>query len=590
MWLGDASAGGPTWIQYDFDRVYKLYDVHVWNYNTIYEAFVGFGVKDVTIEYAADANDWTVLGDYEIGRASDLADYAGMTIDLGGIAARSVRMNISSSWGGEAKYGLGEVRFSYIPVNAREPQPASGTTGLDPSVVLSWRAGREAASHQVSLGTDQEAVANDLALFDTVAANTYDLGSVSLGTTYYWKIDEVNEAQTPSVWASDVWSFTTRPYTAIDNFESYTDDEGSRLFDIWLDGYGVATNGSLVGHESPPYAEKTISHAGQSMPLYYGNTAGVANSEAELAFTAAQDWTANGADTLSLWFRGDPIGFVESSAGLVVMNGIGTDIWGTADQGRFVYKQLTGNATIVARVDHLDATDPWAKAGVMIRQVLGPGSSWAVALASAANGVHFQARLTLGASAVSDTSLTLPEEQTAAAVPVWVKLERVGSQFNAYYATDEAPTTWIANPWNPQTVEMADPVYIGLAVTSHNASAVTQAVFSNIATTGNVTGAWQSASLTVDQPEGNGVDTFYVAVEDSAGQKATLTHPDPYAVGAGVWTQWLVPLSDISAAGVNTESVKKFSIGVGDATKPSQNASGVMYIDDIEVGHPIPTP
>ncbi|MBN2129571.1 MAG: DNRLRE domain-containing protein, partial [Sedimentisphaerales bacterium] len=101
MWLGDATAGGPVWLRYDFDRVYKLYDVHVWNHNNAYEMAIGFGAKSVTIEYATDADDWTVLGDFEIARAPGLDTYTGMTIDLGGIAAKSVRININSNWGGQ---------------------------------------------------------------------------------------------------------------------------------------------------------------------------------------------------------------------------------------------------------------------------------------------------------------------------------------------------------------------------------------------------------------------------------------------------------------------------------------------------------
>ena len=62
------------------------------------------------------------------------------------------------------------------------------------------------------------------------------------------------------------------------------------------------------------------------------------------------------------------------------MSGIGTDIYGTADQGRFVYKQLTGDGSIIARVDSVANTNPWAKAGVMIRATLDAGSAYAFLL------------------------------------------------------------------------------------------------------------------------------------------------------------------------------------------------------------------
>ena len=56
--------------------------------------------------------------------------------------------------------------------------------------------------------------------------------------------------------------------------------------------------------------------------------------------------------------------------GTFTVNGGGVDIWGTSDQFRFVYQQLTGNGEIIARVTSLTNTDPWAKAGVMVREDL----------------------------------------------------------------------------------------------------------------------------------------------------------------------------------------------------------------------------
>ncbi|MBN2133111.1 MAG: hypothetical protein JW741_26660, partial [Sedimentisphaerales bacterium] len=306
MWLGDAPNGEPVWIQYDFDRVYKLYDVHVWNYNSTFESLLGFGAKDVTIEYATEPNEWAVLGDFEVAKAPG-APYAGVVIDLGGLAARSIRIKINSNWGSQAKFGLSEVRFSYVPVYAREPKPAAGATRVDPSVVLNWRAGREADLHRVYFGTDEEAVAAGTVLVDALADNSFDPGSLNFGQTYYWRIDEVNEAAMPSLWQGDVWDFATQEYLPVDDFEGYTDDDGNRLFDFWLDGYEITTNGSVVGYEDRPYAERTITHSGgQSMPFSYDNTGTATYSEATRTFDEPQDWTRNGIGRLALYFYGYP--------------------------------------------------------------------------------------------------------------------------------------------------------------------------------------------------------------------------------------------------------------------------------------------
>ena len=72
----------------------------------------------------------------------------------------------------------------------------------------------------------------------------------------------------------------------------------------WFDGFdNPAVNGSVVGHENPPFAEQTIVHKGnQSMPMTYDNAVG--KSEATLTLTSNRDWTVNGVNTLVIWFRG----------------------------------------------------------------------------------------------------------------------------------------------------------------------------------------------------------------------------------------------------------------------------------------------
>jgi hypothetical protein len=146
----------------------------------------------------------------------------------------------------------------------------------------------------------------------TVTETSHGPLSLDLGQTYYWKINEVNLAETPTTSEGEVWNFATREFIVIDDFESYndldpTDSESNRIFNAWIDGYEQPTNGSLVGYENPPFTEQGIVHGGdQSMPFFFSNTGGAANSEAELTLSPAQDWTQNGVKTLSLWFRGDP--------------------------------------------------------------------------------------------------------------------------------------------------------------------------------------------------------------------------------------------------------------------------------------------
>ncbi len=307
MWLSAPEATKSAWIQYAFDKLYKLDRMLVWNSNQTMEPFLGFGAKAVTIEYSADASTWNKLGDFEFARATGLPTYtANTTVDFAGATAKFVRLTITSNWGGVvSQYGLSEVRFYQIPVVAGYPSPTSGTTGLAPHVALSWRPGREAGTNDIFLGTD----ATNLTKVASTVSATYET-DLALGQTYYWKVVEVNNAKTPSSWEGPVWSFSTTRFLILDDFETYNDLEGkgTRIYETWIDGYGTTTNGAQVGYLQAPFAETTIFFAGrQSMPFFYDNTsAKVTYSEAVRTFDTAQDWTKYGCKGLSLYFFGDP--------------------------------------------------------------------------------------------------------------------------------------------------------------------------------------------------------------------------------------------------------------------------------------------
>jgi len=338
MWLSSAEPLG-AWIEYEFDMVYKLHQMWVWNSNQTVESLLGFGFKDVAIEYSTNGTDYTTLGTtHEFARAPGTAGYAhNTTIDFGGAAAKYVRLTAASNWGGiMPQYGLGEVRFFCIPVHARNPYPDSEATDVDVDVVLSWRAGREAASHNVYFSADEQAVIDETISPVSIPAigsyANYDAGELELDQTYYWKVNEINDAETPTSWEGDLWDFTTNDFVVVDDFESYTDFEPHRIFDTWIDGLGVPTNGSHVGYAEPPFAEQTIVHSGsQSMPLFYDNTGVVTYSEAERTFDPAQNWTQAGAATLVLYFHG-----TEGNTGQLYVNVNGTKVAYDGNPGNLV--------------------------------------------------------------------------------------------------------------------------------------------------------------------------------------------------------------------------------------------------------------
>jgi hypothetical protein len=312
MWLSGMGDANPS-IQFEFDREYKLDQLWVWNSNQLIEAFVGLGAKDVQIETSTNNTDWTPLDNISrFAQAPGAPDAThGTVVDFGGVMARSVRITINSGWGPMPQYGLSEVRFFYIPTYAREPIPVSGAVTDDVNVVLTWRPGRGAAGHEVYLGTEPDA----LILINTVTENRIDLSTRDLqyGTTYYWRINEVNSTADPASYEGDVWSFSTPTSFIVDGFDQYNDN-CERIFFKWLDGIGhngsedcdVAAydgngSGSMVGNASAPFAERAISISGSSLPLFYDNSTGMSEATLELN---SQDWSAGGIQSLSLFFHG----------------------------------------------------------------------------------------------------------------------------------------------------------------------------------------------------------------------------------------------------------------------------------------------
>ncbi len=323
MWLSDEAS--PKWIQYEFDKAYKVDQLWVWNANQMIEAFVGFSAKNVTIEYSLDGQTWTALeGVPEFSRGGGVPTYAANTVvDFGGIEAKFVRLTINSNWGGVAKQvSLSEVRFYYVPVQARSPVPADGAKDVGLDAQMNWRPGREATSHQVFFGADEAAVAAGTAPSATVTGHSYTPASMTFGTRYFWRVDEIGG---DGPYEGPVWNFTTQEFALIEDFEAYTDEEGSRIYEYWLDGIAdTVYGGSMVGYMEAPFAERVIVRGGrQSMPLAYDNTKAPYFSEAVREFDSVQNWTGSGAGELCVWTRG-----TVTEAGLAPMYVIVTDSTG----------------------------------------------------------------------------------------------------------------------------------------------------------------------------------------------------------------------------------------------------------------------
>ena len=460
---------------------------------------------------------------------------------------------------------------------------------------LRFSPGDQATEHDVYFGTDQAAVEN---------ANSSDTSGIYRGRQpgatysptesldwgtgpYYWRIDEINPDTT--ITQGSVWSFTVADHLIIDDFESY-DAEDNQIWFSWHDGLGYGTagtadyfagngTGAAVGDENTSsYTEHTIVHSGgKSMPLSYNNNKqGFARySEIELTLTAPRDWTKYDVGELSIWFRGYPASvgsFVEGPVGTYTITASGRDIWDQADEFHFAYKMLTGAGSIVARVESVDNTNVWAKAGVMIRESLEPGSKYAFACITPGSGASFQYRLNTDDNAASGT-------QTGIVAPYWVKLERsISGNFTAYHSANGSTWVQVANS-QPQNISMNANAYVGLAVTSHNVALTCEAKFSNVQIVGTAGPQWANQDIGINS---NAAEPLYVTLSNAVGAPAVVVHDDPAAATIDTWTEWVIPLQAFADRGIDLTDVDRLAIGLGtQGNMTIPGGEGKMFIDDI---------
>jgi hypothetical protein len=244
-----------------------------------------------------------------------------------------------TAYGGKGKFELdydernpGKTTLTaFETVKAYWSTPKDDARDVQPGVVLTWWPGVDAATenaHDVYFGTDRAAVADanhsSPEYMGRQDPNHYPVAGtldLDLDTTYYWRIDEINE---PNMWTGQVWSFTTANYIAMDEMESYgevdtLDQPGSRIWFTWRDGEGWVNplpgsagngTGSLVD-----LATDIVHDGGQSMKYDYDNdgtnafgTTGKAyysEVRADIAdLPIGPGWTAYGAKSLDLWFHG----------------------------------------------------------------------------------------------------------------------------------------------------------------------------------------------------------------------------------------------------------------------------------------------
>jgi regulation of enolase protein 1 (concanavalin A-like superfamily) len=180
-----------------------------------------------------------------------------------------------------------------------------------------------------------------------------------------------------------------------------------------------------------------------------------------------------------------PAGSSSYANGKWTVTGAGADSWSTRDNGHFTYQALTGDGAIIAKVETIQNTSPYAKAGVMMRTSLAQGAPRATMFVT--NQVAVEQNMP-NLSVYGGTNYGNKALPIANTVPsYWVKLERIGNMITGYISPDG--TNWAATDVGRIDGPLPDTIYAGLAVVSHVDGTLNTSTFSNVQITGGDGGA-----------------------------------------------------------------------------------------------------
>ena len=491
------------------------------------------------------------------------------------------------------------VQALSAPPKASSPRPVDGAVDVAiEDLTLMWSAGHKAAKHQVYFGQDRDAVAaGDPSIDMGLVDETNFTPQAERSQMYYWRIDEVNDLDPESPWAGDIWSFATAPFMVLDNFESYGAESPYLVFSKWQDKFGLQDvvdnewvvliegngSGALLGTLYAPYVETADVHGGtgQSLPLAYDHNDVVNYSEGTRWFDPPKDFTENDGATLGVWFKGrqPPTSSVTHTDSKFTLEVSGSDIGGTHDEFVFAYKSA-GAVDLIARVDEQEATNDWAKAGVMVRSGLDDDSAYIFCFVTPQNGVVVEMR---GSDGGNQSGLVAQIQDANA--PHWVRIQRTGTGTIRLWQSEDG------NEWQ-ELASIGDffatPAYVGLAMTSHTSSAVNTTVFSNVAIDGTPLTLADVDYKEIGVPF-NTPAPLYITVKDEAGNQAKVEYvPDDPAVSPtniSNWTEWLIPLSELAAqnTALDLTKIKHLTLGVGPEADADPQGVGMMLYDDIRI-------
>ncbi len=489
---------------------------------------------------------------------------------------------------------------------ARSPNPADGTLLSDTWVNLTWSPGDFAASHDVYLGESFDDVNGATRESPTFRGNQtsksflvgfpgnpYPDGLVP-GTTYYWRIDEVNEAEPNSPWKGPVWSFSIAPRTAYDPIPA----DGAEFVDLgatlsWTPGFGAKLHHVYFGDDfdvvnnatgAPPQGTPSYKPASlESEKVYYwrvdefdavatykgdvwsfttpgavGN-ARPSNGATDVEMNAILTWTPSAhAASHEVYFGTDKEAIRKA-------NTTSPEYKGPKALGAESYDPglLEPDTTYYWRVDEVNSVNPKSPWKGPLWTFTTGGSllvddfegydvanneiwwSWKDGLGYAAhhNEPAYPGNGT--GSAVGDETTASYTEETIVhgggqSMPVAYDNNKQGfAKYSEVEFTLTSPRDWTAN---------------GVA----------------------------TLTIWFRGESSNDAEPLYVAIANRTGAPAVVVHDDAAAAQKRSWTKWVIPLSAFADKGVNLTDVDKIMIGMGTrGNQTTPGGAGKMYFDDI---------
>jgi WD40 repeat protein len=179
--------------------------------------------------------------------------------------------------------------------------------------------------------------------------------------------------------------------------------------------------------------------------------------------------------------EGDRHGSVafDASTGRINLRGSGGDIFSFADGFYFACMLLAGDCQIsVTELSRPTNTQDWAQAGLMVRESLEPGARHAMLVVPAAHGLQIKWRSTVNEGTNSGNLDLIPSAELN--MPITLRLTRRADRITPEYSRDDSKSFLPAGTPCQFDPPLPRSVYVGLAITSHDVSQISEATFGNL--------------------------------------------------------------------------------------------------------------